>query len=232
MDLVAFTIAFAVAGGPAGPPPADESVARADEILSRPEFAPPERSLFQRVTDWIGERISDLLTNLFGGGQGSFSSWIVLGLCVAVIGVVIFFVVRSLRRDPPVDLTPDDGEVVRSSADWRTEAERFEAAGSWKAALRARYRELIAELVARGVVRDVPGRTTGEYRTEVRRRVPSVADDFDVASALFDAAWYGDLPTGADENRAFRERSRRVVAGTRGSRQPELVGIGLVEVRS
>ncbi len=201
-------------------PPPDEANARADEILSRAEFAPPERSLVDRAIDWVLERLGGLLTSLFSGGQGSFLSWIVLGACVVAVAAVIVVLVRSLRRDRSVAAIADVRDVTRTAAEWRAEAERLEAAGSWKAALRARYRELVAELVERAVVRDVPGRTTGEHRAEVRRREPAVAGDFDAASSLFDAAWYGDLPTGAEENRTFRDHGSRVLAGLSRARGP------------
>ena len=94
-------------------------------------------------------------------------------------------------------------EATRSATEWLREGERLEALGQWKAALRCRYRSLLAELIDRGVVRDLPGRTSGEFRVEVRRRAVTLSAAFDRASDLFDAAWYGDEPTGAEEARVF-----------------------------
>jgi hypothetical protein len=91
----------------------------------------------------------------------------------------------------------------------------LESTGDWKGGLRCRYRELVGELVARDVLRDVPGRTAGEYRTELREHAPEVAAPFSGACDLFERAWYGDLPTGRDESEHFRELADRVLAGAR-----------------
>jgi hypothetical protein len=83
--------------------------------------------------------------------------------------------------------------------------------------LRCRYRALAAQLVARKVVPDIPGRTVGEHRADVRAAAPAAAPSFDEAAELFESAWYGDQPTGADENARFRAMSdtveREVVHG-------------------
>jgi hypothetical protein len=200
------------------PPPeasADEARRAAEEILSRPEFRQPEASLFERAQDWIGERIGDLLRSLTAGGTGTVVAWAVLGLLVALVVLLVVRVLRTTQREPTRAL---DVEVERRrpAADWRAEAERREAAGDWKAALRCRYRALVADLVARDLLDDVPGRTAGEYRREVAAHAPGVAGEFAGASELFERAWYGDLPTGPDENHRFRELAERVEAGASG----------------
>ena len=102
----------------------------------------------------------------------------------------------------------------RSAREWRAEAEVHERAGEWKAALRARYRSLVADLAARGLLDEIPGRTAGEYRVEVAEAVPRVASEFAGATELFERAWYGNRPTGADEAARFRELEQRVLTGT------------------
>jgi len=59
-------------------------------------------------------------------------------------------------------------------------------------------------------VRDIPGRTSGEFRVETGRRAPHVAASFSAASELFDAAWYGDVRTGQAENARFRQLAAEV----------------------
>ncbi len=60
------------------------------------------------------------------------------------------------------------------------------------------------------MLRDVPGRTAGEFRVELaasmhrsRRRLA-----FSGASELFERAWYGDVPTGPAESELFRRLER------------------------
>ena len=58
-------------------------------------------------------------------------------------------------------------------------------------------------------------RTAGEYRAEVAETVPGVASEFAGATELFERAWYGNRPTGADEAAHFRDLETRVLTGTR-----------------
>lgn len=200
------------------PPPevsADEARRAAEEILARPEFRRPEPSPFERAQDWVGERLGDLLRGLTAGGAGTVVAWVLLGLAVAVVVALAARVLRTTRRVPTRPLALDV-ERRRPPADWRAEAERREAAGDWKAALRCRYRALVADLIARDLLDDLPGRTAGEYRREVADHVPAVAGEFAGASELFERAWYGDLPTGPDALRRFRELAERVEAGSSG----------------
>jgi hypothetical protein len=77
--------------------------------------------------------------------------------------------------------------------------------------VRCRYRALVAELAARGLVDEVPGRTAGEYRGEVRRNLPDAAGDFAGATELFELAWYGRGDTDAQQASRLRELSGRVL---------------------
>ena len=116
-----------------------------------------------------------------------------------------------MQRDPGREAAVSI-ERSRRADQWEAEAERLEAAGDWKPALRARFRALVATLVERGHVDDVPGRTTGEYRAEVRAGLPEAADAFAGATYLFEDAWYGDEPTGEVENARFRALATDVLA--------------------
>ncbi len=218
-----------VADLPMPEPDPGQANREADDILARPEYAPPPQSIWDRIGSWIGDHLSDILRGVNGGAGGPIV-WIVLAL---LVGALVFLLVRlrggaSLRRrerdDDPLFVT--ELEALRTPREWVTEAERLEGRGEWKAALRARFRALLGQLIDRGVLRDLPGRTTGEYRVELARSVPAVAADFQEASGLFDAAWYGDEPTGADENRRFVVLAEQVITGTRGRPEPAASGGG------
>lgn len=71
--------------------------------------------------------------------------------------------------------------------------------------MRCRYRALVGDLIAAGLLEDVPGRTTGEYRRDVAVRAPDRSSAYDEATELFELAWYADRATGPDENRRFQE---------------------------
>lgn len=208
---------------PADPPlpehDADEVRRLAEEVLGREEFEAPARSLLERILDWIG----DLFPEGSGepgtgsGGGGGSSLLTVLALAVLVLGVVL--AVRALARQPRRRRPRADDEPVvevetrRAADDWLAAAARHEAAGEWKEGIRCRFRALVEALADDGVLPEVPGRTTGEYRVDVREAVPDVADDFVGAADLFDRAWYGDVDTGPDEARRFAGHADRVLTG-------------------
>lgn len=183
----------------------------ADDVLARQEFQRPPDPWFERVQETVLDYLGRALNALFEGGAGTAAAWIVVGL---IVGGLVFFglrIGRTVRADPgralEVAVTPRT-----TPAEWRARAEGFEAAGDWKQALRCRYRALIGDLVDRDVVRDIPGRTAGEYRVDVGDTAPAAEPDFAGASDLFEAAWYGDEPTGPDENRRFRDLADQVLA--------------------
>ncbi|HLK42452.1 MAG TPA: DUF4129 domain-containing protein [Thermoleophilia bacterium] len=119
---------------------------------------------------------------------------------------------RTVRSDPARRL-PAVLVERRPARDWLADAVAFEQAGAWRNALRCRYRALIAELAGRGVIDEVPGTTAGEYRRAVSQEAPAVAPPFGQASELFERAWYGDEPGGADEAGKFRRLADEVLAG-------------------
>ena len=120
---------------------------------------------------------------------------------------------RTVQADPTRPGPPLQVEVRRSPIEWRREAEQFEARGEWKSALRCRYRALVADLVARKVVRDLAVTPPASTGPTCSTALPDAAAEFGGATELFERAWYGDRPTGAEENERFRELADRVVDG-------------------
>jgi Domain of unknown function (DUF4129) len=184
----------------------------ADEILARDEFRQPEPSLLERFQSWVEDLIGRIFDAAFSGGAGSIIGWaVLLGAVIAIVWFATRFG-RTVQGDRRVGITVEG--IHRSTpAEWRAAAEAQEAAGEWKLALRSRYRALVGELIAEGVLVDVAGRTTGEYRGDVARAAPGRAGDFAAATELFESAWYGDRPTGSEENGRFQALARAVTSG-------------------
>ena len=180
------------------------------EVLSRPEFRPPRRSLTERLFDWMLELIGRLLAALGGSGAGGIVGLILLALVLVGVGVLAARFSRGLTPSPEVAAAVVGGRR-RSAAEWRAEAEAQERTGAWREAVRSRYRALVADLASRGLVEEVPGRTAGEYRREVGRALPAAASDFAGATELFEVAWYGRADTGAREAAHLRDLSDRVL---------------------
>ncbi len=175
----------------------------ADEILSRVEFRRPAPSLFDRIQEEISELLGRAFEQLLGTGAGTVFAWAVV---FAAVGLTVWFALRFSRTvtaDRATDGQPEMVELSRSPADWRRQADADEALGRWKDGLLARYRAVVGQLVLDGVLDEIPGRTTGEYRRELAERRPDLARSFDEATTLFEQAWYGDVPTGGVERDRF-----------------------------
>ena len=190
---------------------AGEAKEAIERILARPEFAEDQRTWLERARDWVFDRLADLFDALSGGGTGTVLAWVVAAVLAAA---AVYFAVRLTRGLVGSPSAPGPPAPPRRSAvDWRAEAAAAEAAGDWRLALRCRYRALVADLADRGLVEEVPGRTAGEYRRQVGRNVPAAAPDFNGATELFEAAWYGGRPSGPAQADRIRELADRVLAG-------------------
>ena len=193
-------------------PESDPAEARqaAEEILAAAEFQIPEKTLAEKAIEWIQEQIVRLLNNLFSGGGGAAATWLIVAAVAAVLVMLVRRLVRNVQPDPGVRMATAVA-TRRSAEEWRADAVAHEAAGAWKDALRCRFRALVGDLIDRGALGDVPGRTAGEYRAELRERAPAAGDDFAAAAELFELAWYADAETGPAENAAFRSAADRVL---------------------
>jgi hypothetical protein len=187
------------------------------QILGRREFQPPRRTLLQAAWHWLAQEFGKLLSELFGGGGIGSNVGAVAVVALVTVAVITLVVITVVRGGPgrraagsPVVTLRGYGSA-RTPGQWRAEAAEHEAAGRWRDALRCRYRALVAELVGRGVVEEIPGRTSGEYRREVGAVAPAAAPAFDGATELFEQAWYGDRPTGREDQEAFDDLARRVL---------------------
>ena len=167
-----------------------------------------------------------------GGGAGGAGS--LLGgllwalLIVAVLGLVYvairYFADRagssSTGDGDDDEADPDDdallGTVIidrsREPKGWRGEADEHRAAGRYRDALRCRYRAVVGDLARRGLLDEIPGRTTGEERRQLRVSAPNAVPFFREAADLFDAAWYGHADVGAADDDRFRQLDRDVLA--------------------
>jgi hypothetical protein len=203
------------------PPPAHDPAAvrdLADRILREARFERPSKSIPDRVLEWFGEQLGRVLGSFVGSGAGTLVAW---ALVAGAVGVVIYLVVRygrvgslARQRERSADLMV---ELTRTPAEWRADATALEAQGRWKEGLRCRHRAMIGELVRRGAVSDQAGRTAGEYVRDVMVSLPDAAPAMAAATELFEAAWYGDAPTGRAEAERFERLDRQVLAARVGA---------------
>ena len=168
-----------------------------------------------------------------GDGGGFNLDWLSallwLLLIAAVVGL-LFLLVRFVSertgggRNTPAkaDDDDDDDDLVERDAvavdrsreplNWRSEAEEHRRAGRFRDALRCRYRALVGDLARRGLIDEIPGRTTGEERAQLRRVIPDASRPFNAAADLFDGAWYGHRDVDAAADDQFQSLERDVLA--------------------
>lgn len=180
-------------------------------VLSRPEYQQPAKPWLTRIRDDVIDWLARALSTIAGAG---IVAWIMLAVVLALVALVAVRLFRDVSRDPASGVTVAAARI-RPAADWRAEAEAHEQAGEWRQALRCRYRALVADLAGRGLLDEVPGRTTGEYRAELSASLPAASPPFRGATELFEGAWYGHQPTGASDTARFRELADSVLAAAR-----------------
>lgn len=161
-------------------------------------------SLFDRLSQWVQDRIAQILRFLFGRGGQQIPDWWFYGVGVLTLLVVAFVVFRAARGRFASSLAvlPDR---PRAPADHFSEADRLARAGDRVGAIR--------ELCA-GVAATIAGERSWEGSPltvrEIFRRAPDGAG-LDQLLAPFEAAVYGGRPVDA----ATYERAAEVAAAYR-----------------
>lgn len=185
----------------------------ADRILAEPRFDRPEPSLAERVQSWFAERVGDLLGQLVGTGAATVLAWAVVLGAVAAIAYLVIRHGRTVRTGWPGHAAAKVMvELSRSAAEWLAEAAALEASGRWAEGLRCRHRALVAQLVRRGVIPELPGRTAWEHQRDVAKQLPHVAPEMATATEIFERAWYGHFETGPAEAARFQELAEAVLS--------------------
>ena len=176
-------------------------------VLSGSEFKGLERHWYSPVLDVLSDPVGSLVKLidwLMGfvadGASHGPVAWIIALVMLMLVVVSVVLLTRSVRADEsaPVVFAPVFGGL--SAEEFEAQATAFEQAAKWREAIRARYAALLVRLGEQGVVKPQAGRTTGEYRQEVRKSAPVAGKPFSDATDLFEVVWYGDKPVGASES--------------------------------
>jgi hypothetical protein len=154
---------------------------------------------------------------------------LIVGLVVLLIMIVRLVASGSRPRRRSSAETDDDVDDVelhaaavdrsREPVDWRAAADMHRREGRFREALRCRYRALVGDLARRGLIDEIPGRTTGEERAQMREVRPVAAPPFDAAADLFDDAWYGNVAMEASDDDRFQSLERDVLGAATGDRR-------------
>ena len=168
------------------------------DVLAQEAYEDLQPTLLDRLWELVRNGIGRFLELLEATGTGGMLGVVIIVVVALVLLLLTVQGLRRMRRTPTVD-EPLVGVAGRTGDDWRADAAAAEAAGRHRDAVRCRYRALVADFAAAGLVEEVPGRTVGEYRGAVAQSAPGAAPAFDRASEVFERAWYADLPVTADD---------------------------------
>jgi hypothetical protein len=178
---------------------------RLHDVLSLRRYDALRRppSLLDRFTQWVGDRINQLLKLLFGGRGGpSVPQLYFYAVGIAVVAAVAFVIFRSTRGRFAEGATAGAPSGPRAPADYFAEADRLAAAGDRVGAIRA---------LCAGVAATLAGERTWEGSPltvrEIFQRSPDPARLRPLLNP-FEAAIYG----GRDVDEETYERARQVAA--------------------
>ncbi len=183
-------------------------------------------TLLDSLVNAVLEQLGRLLLRVDGdGGTGSVVAALALVAVVVALVVALAVLLRRLRRSGRVQ-TVVQGPVGRAHTSWAAQAQQAEAAGDLREALRCRWHETIALLAEAGLVREVPGRTTGEYLRAAVVSLPAASVPLTAMTQRFEAVWYGGEAVDADALAAIRADQARVVAAVPRSTRGPAVEVG------
>lgn len=213
----------------AAPDPVDPGVL--DTVVQNPDDVREQACRIVEATPRVCSPPSTTVPSEGSGGT-DLSFLGVVFWALLIVGVLLLLVVlvraiagwsprprraKQARHDDDVDEVETGFVQIdrsREPTDWRGEAEAHRRAGRHRDALRCRYRALVGDLARRGLIDEIPGRTTGEERAQLREVRPVAGPPFDAAADLFDDAWYGHADVDAADDDRFQALERDVLAAT------------------
>lgn len=157
------------------------------------------RSLFQRLIDWLVERLADLQSTQ-GTGGASFPP-LVITIVVVLLAAGIFFLLTRIRVESRAvtERTALLGESVLTADQLRREAERALADDRFGDAVLAWTRAIARDAESRTLLPDAPSMTAHEVGTALAAAFPAQATEIGRTIDLFDAVAYGDAEASRED---------------------------------
>lgn len=171
------------------------------------------KTWLERFFDWLAH----LLDRIFGnnGKKNEGINWgdlILKILAVAVIGLVVYFIVRAIvnkesmwifgRSRKKIKVQDADEENIHEM-DFNTLIEDTRAAGNYRLAVRYYYLWLLKKLSARDIIEWNWEKTNSDYLYEIQNT--ALREEFEYLSYLYDHSWYGDFPI---DDKAFAKAEK------------------------
>lgn len=161
----------------------------------------PRKSLLETVLGWLGERISDLLTRIFGATAslpivGQIVTVLYIGLVAALAAYLIYLLVSLIiRRRRPSSQNEGTPLPERSDPDVLYELGMAAAnQGHYARAVSLLFQASLAAFDRSGSLPLDESLTAGEYRRAVRRKVSAASPYFDDIARTFVLAAFAERP--------------------------------------
>jgi hypothetical protein len=188
---------------------AAQQAARAE--LAKPAYHQAEPNPIERATQWLFDRLGELLDRAAAATPGGPFGIVVLVLLLAAVIVVVRWRVGPVRRAGVETQELFAGRVM-TAAEHRAAADQHAAAGRWAEAVRERLRAIVRGLEARGLLEPRPGRTADEAAAEGAAVLPGCGPGLREAARRFDEVWYGGRPASTAMDAQFRALDDQVSA--------------------
>lgn len=181
-----------------------QAQSRLHQVLSMSRYDALHRppSPLDRLTQWIGDRVNQLLRLLFGGSGGPVPAWFLYLIGAIAVVAVTVFVFMSARGRFTATVTANRPAGPRAAADYFSEADRLAVRGDRVGAIRA---------LCAGVAATLAGERTWEGSPLTVREIFQRAPDPQSLRPLlqpFEAAVYG----GREVDAATYERASEIAA--------------------
>lgn len=181
-------------------PDGEEARQWAERELSKPVYAEAQPTLFDRVSQAIGQFFERLFSTELEGPWGStftiVAAIVVIGLIVAAF--LVWGLPRATRRSRTAVAELFGEAEERPASALRAAAESHARQGEWDAAIVLRFRALARALTERGVVDTPPGTTVHGFARRAARAFPGQAASLEDAAGAFDDVRYLRRPGTAE----------------------------------
>lgn len=211
------TVALGAANVPVEPG-RDEARDAARDELSDPIYHAAEPSWYERLINWLSDRLNELFETAAELGPGGITGLlVVLGVLIIAVVAIRLRTGKLARSARAADAPLGDATVPASAH--REDAAAALAAADLHGAVVARFRALARELEQRGVLDVQTGRTADELAAQAADALPDCADALRAAARIFDDVYYGGKPATTDAYGVVAETDDAVRTG-----RPALVG--------
>ncbi len=196
------------------PATAEQQQAYADPRFARND-AP---SWLERTMDRVRHWLSGLFDRLPIGNPGTegltIARWLLVLLCIGLVGLMLALVLRSARRISRTDNTDPTGPAPASSTSMLAVAAERARAGDYRGAVRAQFVALLFTLHEQGTLRYDRSLTNREHLSRIGQNT-SLAGALRPVVRVFDDVWYGNVPIGQTEYDDYVRKTGALRGGSR-----------------